>query len=148
MLIGPIAAFLLSPGFCLNSCLLRRWCYLTISSSASLFSLVFNLSQHQGLFQWVSSSSHQVAKSIGASALASVLPVNTQDWSPLRWTGWTSLQSKGLSKVFSNTTSILQRSAFFTVNPSSVQFSYSIVSTLCNPMNHSTHVPFFVEFRC
>ena len=57
-----------------------------------------NLSQHQSLFQWVSSS-HQVAK-----ASASVLPMNTQDWSPLGWTGWISLQSKGLSRVFSNTT--------------------------------------------
>ena len=60
----------------------------------------FNLSQHQGLFQWVSSS-HQVAK---VSASASVLSVNVQDWFPLGWTGWISLQSKGLSRVFSNTT--------------------------------------------
>ena len=51
-----------------------------------------------------SSSSHQVVKSIGASALASVLPVNIQDWFPLGLTGWISLQSKGLSRVFSNTT--------------------------------------------
>ena len=57
----------------------------------------FNLSQHQGLFQWVSSS-HQVAQSIGVSASASVLPMNIQYWSPLRLTGWISLQSKGLSK--------------------------------------------------
>ena len=56
-------------------------------------------------------------QSIGVSALASVLPKNTQDWSPLGWTGWISLQSKGFSRVFSNTTkaSILQHSAFFTV---------------------------------
>ena len=51
-----------------------------------------------------SSSSHQVVKSIGASALVSVLPVNIQDWFPLGLTGWISLQSKGLSRVFSNTT--------------------------------------------
>ena len=63
----------------------------------------FNLSQHQGLFKWVSSS-HQVAKVLGVSASTSVLPMNTQDWSPLGWTGWISLQSKGLSRVFSNTT--------------------------------------------
>ena len=63
----------------------------------------FNLSQHQGLFQWVSSS-HQVAKASGVSASASVLPMNIQDWFPLRWTGWISLQFKGLSRVFSNTT--------------------------------------------
>ena len=55
-----------------------------------------NLSEHQSLFKWVSSS-HQVA---------SVLPINNQDWSPLGWTGWISLQSKGLSRVFSNTTYI------------------------------------------
>ena len=75
-----------------------------------------NPSQHQGLFQWVNSS-HEVAKVL-VSASASVLPMNTQDWSPLGWTGWISLQSKGLSGVFSNTTakaSILRGSAFFTV---------------------------------
>ena len=52
--------------------------------------LAFNLSQHQSLFQWVSSL-HQVAKVLGFSASASVLPVNTRDWSPLGWTGWISL---------------------------------------------------------
>ena len=70
----------------------------------------FNLSQHQGLFKWVSSS-HQVAKILGVSASTSVLPMNTQDWSPLRWTGWISLQFKGLSRVFSNTTG--QKHQFF-----------------------------------
>ena len=68
----------------------------------------FSLSQHQGLSQWVYSS-HQVAKVVSASA--SVLPMNTQDWSPLGWTGWISLQSKGLSGVFSNTT--VQKHQFF-----------------------------------
>ena len=61
---------------------------------------VLNLSQHQGLFKWVRSS-HQ---SIGVSASISVLPVNTPDWSPLGWTDWISLQSKGLSRVFFSTT--------------------------------------------
>jgi len=56
----------------------------------------FNLSHHQGLFQWVSSSGRQ---SIGVSASASVLPMNTQEWFPLGWTGWISLQSKRLSRV-------------------------------------------------
>ena len=65
---------------------------------------------HQGLFEWVSSS-HQVARSIGVSASASVLPMNIQDWSPLGWTGWISFQSKGLSRVFSNT--IVQKHQFF-----------------------------------
>ena len=72
----------------------------------------FNLSQHQGLFQWVSSL-HQVAKVIGVSASASVLPMNTQDWFPLGWTGWISLQSKGLSRVSFNTT--VQRHQFFSM---------------------------------
>ena len=61
-----------------------------------------NLSQHQGLFQLVSSLPSG-GQSIGVSASASVLPMDTQDWSPLAWTGWISLQSKGLSRVFYNT---------------------------------------------
>ena len=56
-------------------------------------------------------------QSIGVSASASVLPMNTQDWSPLEWTGWISLQSKGLSRVFSNTT--VQKHQFFSAQPSS-----------------------------
>ena len=67
----------------------------------------FNLYQHQGLFQWVSSS-YQVAKLL---ATASVLPMNIQDWFPLGWTGWISLQSTGLSRVFCNTT--VQKHQFF-----------------------------------
>ena len=69
-----------------------------------------NLSQHQGFFQWVSSS-HQVAKVLGVSASASVLPLNIQDWFPLGLTGWISFQFKGLSRVFSNTT--VQKHQFF-----------------------------------
>ena len=69
----------------------------------------FNLSQHQGLFKGVRSS-RQVAKVL-VSASASVLPMNIQDWFPLEWTGWISLQSKGLSRVFSNTT--VQKHQFF-----------------------------------
>ena len=70
----------------------------------------FNLSQYQGLYWWVSSL-HQVAKSTGASASALVLPVNIQDWFPLGLTDCISLQSKGLSRVFSNTT--VQKHQFF-----------------------------------
>ena len=66
----------------------------------------FNLSQQQGLFKWVTS-----LKSIGVSASASILLMDIQDWSPLGWTGWISLQSKGLSRVFSNTT--VQKHQFF-----------------------------------
>ena len=62
-----------------------------------------NPSQHQGLFQWLNSS-HEVAKVLEFQLQPSVLPMNTQDWSPLGWTGWISLQSKGFSRVFSNTT--------------------------------------------
>ena len=67
-----------------------------------------NPSQHQSLFQWVNSWG---GRSTGASALASFPPKNTQGWSPLEWTGWISLQSKGLSRVFSNTT--VQKHQFF-----------------------------------
>ena len=88
---------------CSNSCSLSQWCHPTISSSVSPSLPIFNLSQHQGLFKWVSSL-HQVAKSIGASASASVLPENIQGWFPLGWIGGIPLQSKGLSRVFSNTT--------------------------------------------
>ena len=76
-----------------------------------------NLSQHQGLFKWVSSL-HQVAK-----VLEFQLPMNTQDWSPLGCTGWISLQSKGLSRVFYNTT--VQKHQFF-----GSQLSFSHVTIL------------------
>ena len=66
----------------------------------------FSLSQHQDFFKWVSSS-----HGIGVSASASVLSMNTQDWAPLGWTGWISLQSTGLSRVFSSTTA--QEHQFF-----------------------------------
>ena len=73
----------------------------------------FYLSQHQGLFQWVSSS-HQVAKVLGVSA--SVLPVNAQDWSPSGWTGWIALKSKVQNlQHHSSKASILWRSALFIV---------------------------------
>ena len=68
-----------------------------------------NPSQHQGLFQWVNSS-HEVAKVLEFQ-LQHHLPMNTQDWPPLGWTGWISLQSRGLSRVFSNTT--VQKHQFF-----------------------------------
>ena len=76
---------------------------------ASPYSPTFNLSQHQGLFQWISSS--HGGQSIGVSVSTSVLSMNIQDWFPLGWTGWISLLYKGLSKVFSNTT--VQKHQFF-----------------------------------
>ena len=70
----------------------------------------FHLSQHQGLFKWVSSLPSG-GQNIGVSASTSVPPMSTRDWSPLGWTGWISLQSKELSRVFSNTT--VQKHQFF-----------------------------------
>ena len=89
-----------------------------------------NLSQHQGLFQWANSL-HEVAKSTGVSASASVLPMNLQDWSPLGWTGWISLQSKGLSRVFSNTT--VQKHQFFSSQLSSQSNSFIHIWPLEKP---------------
>ena len=86
-----------------NSCPLSRWCHPTISSSVTLFSSCLQSFPASGSFpmsQFFTSGS----QSIGVSASASVLPVNIQDWLPLGLTGWISLQSKGLSRVFSNTT--------------------------------------------
>ena len=88
------------PGACSNSCPLSQWCHPTISPFATPISYCPNLSQHQGLFQWVSSS-HQVAKVLEASTSVLILPVNIQGWFPLRLTGLISLQSRELSGVFS-----------------------------------------------
>ena len=110
-----------SPGVHSNSCPSSRWCHPAISSSVVPFSSCpqtlpasgsFPMSQ---LFAWGS-------QSIGVSASASVLPMNTQNWSPLGWTGWISLQSKGLSRVFSNTT--LQKHPFFGTQLSSQSNSH------------------------
>ena len=98
-----------------------QWCHPAISSSVVPFSSCpqylpasesFPMSQ---LFTWG-------GQSTGVSALASVLPVNTQDWSPLGWAGWISLQSKGLSRVFSNTT--VQKHQFFGAQLSSQSNSH------------------------
>ena len=105
-----------TPGVYSNSCPSTRWCHPAISSSVVPFSSCsqslpasgsFPMSQ---LFTWG-------GQSIGVSASASVLPMNTQVWSPLGWTGWISLQSKGLSRVFSNTT--VQKHQFFAAQLSS-----------------------------
>ena len=86
-----------------NSCPLSPWCHLTISSSAIPFSSCLQSLPESGSFQ-MSQFFTSGGQSIGVLASASVLPMNTQDWSPIGWTGWISLQSKGLSRVFSNTT--------------------------------------------
>ena len=92
-----------------NSCPLSRWCHPTISSSVVPFSCPqsFPASGSFPMSQFFTSN----GQSIGVSASASVLPINIQDWFPLGWTGWISLLSKGLSRVFSNTT--VQKHQFF-----------------------------------
>ena len=85
-----------------NSCPLNWWCHPTISSSVIPFSRLQSFPA-SGSFQ-MSQPFSSGGQSIGVSASASILPMNTQDWSSLGWTGWVSLQSKGLSRVFSNTT--------------------------------------------
>ena len=104
-----------SPGACPNSCPLIWWCYPTISSSITPFS--FCLQSFPALRSFLMSQFFALAgQSIGASVSASVFPMNIWDWSPLGWTGWISLQSKGLTRVFSNTT--VQKHQFFSAQPS------------------------------
>ena len=92
-----------TPGVYPNSCPLSQWCHLTISSSVIPFSSCLQSFPISGSFQ-ISQLFASGGQSIGVSASTSVLPMNTQDWFPLQWTGWISLQYKGLSRVFSNTT--------------------------------------------
>ena len=99
-----------------NPCPLSRWCHPTISSSVVPFSSCpqsFPASGSLPMSQLFTSG----GQSIGVSASTSVLPMNIQDWSPIGWTGWISLQSKGLSRVFSNTT--VQKHQFFSTQLSS-----------------------------
>ena len=111
-----------TPGVYSNSCPSSRWSHPAISSSVVPFSSwpqslpasgSFPMSQ---LFAWS-------GQSTGVSTSASVLPMNTQDWFPLGWTGWISLQSKGLSRVFSNTT--VQKHQFFGTQLSSQSNSHT-----------------------
>ena len=105
----------LSPRVCSDSCSLSQWCYLTISSFAALFSFCLQSFLASGSFP-MSRLFTSDGQSIGASASASVLPMNSRGWFPLGLIGLISLQSNGFSKVFSSThnskTSILQCSAF------------------------------------
>ena len=92
-----------NPGVYSNSCALSWWCHPTISSSVIHFSSCLHSSPASGSFQ-MSQFFTSGGQSIGASASTSVLPMNIQDWFHLGWTGLISLQSKGLSRIFSNTT--------------------------------------------
>ena len=99
-----------TPGVHPNPCPLSRWCQRTISSSVVPFSSCPQSFPGSGSFQ-MSQLFASGGQSIGVSASTSVLPMNTQGWSLLEWTGWISLQSKRLSRVFSNTT--VQKHQFF-----------------------------------
>ena len=99
-----------TPRFYPNSCPLSRWCHPTISSSVILFSSCLQTFPALGSFP-MSQLFTSGGQSIGVSASTSVFPMNTQDWSPLGWTGWISLPSKGLSRVFSIIT--VQKHHFF-----------------------------------
>ena len=99
-----------NPRACSNSCPLSRWCHPSISSSVIPFSSPLQSFPASGSFQ-LSQFFSSGGQSIGVSASTSVLPMNIQDWFPLGLTGWISLQSKGLSRVLSNTT--VQKHQFF-----------------------------------
>ena len=98
----------LFPGVCWNSCPLNLWCHPTISSSVTLFFSCPKSFPASGFFP-MSQLFTTGGQNIGASA--SILPMNTQGWFPLGLSGWISLQSKGLSRVFSSTT--IQKYQFF-----------------------------------
>ena len=101
-----------APGACSNSCPLSWWCHPTISSSVAPFSSCFQSFPASGSFP-MSQLFASGGQNIGASA--SVLPMNIQGWFPLRWTGLISLQSIGLSRVFSSTT--VRSHQFFDAQP-------------------------------
>ena len=107
VLLSPLLLFLYP-----NSCPLSRWCHPNISSSVVHFSSCPQSIPTSGSFQ-MSEFFASGGQSIGVSASTSVLPMNIQDWSPLGWIGWISLQSKGLSRVFSSTT--VQKHQFFRI---------------------------------
>ena len=99
-----------TPGVYSNSCPLSRWCHPTILSSVAPFSSRLQSFPASGSFP-MSQFFASGGQSIGVSASVTVLPVNIQDWFPLGWTSWIFLLSKGLSRVFSNTT--VQKHQFF-----------------------------------
>ena len=122
-----------SPTACSNSCLLSRWCHPTISSFVIIFFSCLLYFQASGSFSmsWLFASDGQ---SIGASASPSVLPMNIQRWFPLGLIRYISLQSKGLSRVFSNTT--VQKHQFFGIQLS-LWSSPTLTSVYDHWENHS-----------
>ena len=122
-----------TPGAYPNSCPLSRWCHPAISSSVVPFSSCFQSFPASGCFQ-MSQLFASDGQSIGVSSSTSVLPMNTQDWSCLGWTGRISLQSKGFSRVFSNTT-------VQSINSSGLSFLHSPTLTSIHDhwKNHTLH---------
>ena len=119
-----------TPGVHPNSCPWSRWCLPAISFSVVPFSCLQSLTASESfpmsqLFAWG-------GQSTGVSASAPVLTMNTQDWSPLGWTGWISLQSKGLSRVFSSTT--VQKHQYFCTQLSSQSNSHTQTWPLEKPL--------------
>ena len=134
-----------TPGACSNSCPLNRWCHPTISFSVVPFSSCFQSFPASGSFpmsQFFASS----GQNIGVSA--SAFPMNIQDWFPLGLTGWISLQSRGLSRVFSNTT--VQKHQFFSAPLSLWSISHihhmhltnSLIPTQPHFWGHDDYLPF------
>ena len=119
------------PRVCSNSCPLSRWCHPTISSFVIPFSSHLQSFPASGSFP-MSQFFTPGGQSIIVSASASVLPMNIQDWFPLEWTGWISLPSKGLSRVFSNTT--VQKHKFL---GSQLSYSRTLTSIHNHWKNHS-----------
>ena len=113
-----------TPGVYTNSCPLSQWHHPTISSSVIPFSSSLQSFPASGYFQ-MSQFFASSGQSIEVSASASVLPMNIREWFPLEWTGWISLKSKGLSRIFSNTT--VQKHQFFSTQ----------LSLLSNPHIHT-----------
>ena len=125
-----------TPGVYPNSCPLSQWCHPTISSSVVHFSSSLQSFPASGSFP-MNQFFALGGQSIRVSALASVFPMNIQDWFPLGWTGWISLQSKGLSRVFSNTTlqkHHLRCSAFFIVQLSHPYMTTGKTIALTRPL--------------
>ena len=120
-----------TPGACSNSCPSSQWCHPTISSTVISFSSCLQFFLALGSFP-ISQFFTSGSQSIGASASASVLPMNIQDWFLLGLMGWISLQSKGLSRLFSNTTVQI-------INSSVLSFLYGpTLTAICDYWkNHS-----------
>ena len=129
-----------TPGAYSNSCPWSRWCQPTISSSVIPFSSCLQSFPASGAFP-MSQFFSLGGQSIEASASASVLPMNIQDWFSLGWTGWISLQSKGLSRVFSNTT--FQKHQFF-----SAQFSLKFNSHIHTWLLEKSAIEHLLKWLC